>query len=129
LTMANQEVDHCAQNTRTRAPRVSSDPHKWLTPRADGNGMQQLVLGLFPPWAVLSALLGVMHAALFHLLFGQHVRRLPAQIALGLVASTAGGLLGTMIPPTVVAVGETNLIATTVCAWLALAIARLFRFC
>jgi hypothetical protein len=34
-----------------------------------------------------------------------------------------------MIPPAIFAVGETNLIATTICAWLALGIARLFRFC
>lgn len=86
-------------------------------------------LGLLPPWAVLAALLGVLHGALFHLFFGPHVSRLPIQVLLGLAASTAGGLLGTMIPPAILAIGETNLIATTICAWLALAIARLFRFC
>jgi hypothetical protein len=34
-----------------------------------------------------------------------------------------------MIPPAVLAIGETNLIATAMSAWLALVIARLFRFC
>jgi hypothetical protein len=89
----------------------------------------QTLLMLLPPWLVLAALLGCMHAALFHLLFGNRVGRLPLEILVGLLASMAGGLLGTMIPPAVLAIGDTNLIATATSAWMALGIARLFRFC
>ena len=70
-----------------------------------------------------------MHGALFHLLFGARVRQLPVAVLIGIVASILGGLLGTMIPPAVLEIGDTNLIATTSAAWLALGIARLFRFC
>jgi len=87
------------------------------------------ILGLLPAWGLFSAILGLMHGALFHLLFGDQVRKLPAEVGTGLVASVAGGLLGTMIPPAVLQIGDTNLIATTSAAWLALGIARLFRFC
>ena len=45
------------------------------------------------------------------------------------LASLIGGLLGTMIPPSILAIGDTNLIATAGCAWAAMIIARLFRFC
>jgi hypothetical protein len=70
-----------------------------------------------------------MHAAGFHLLFGRHVRQLPTVVAIGFLASLVGGLLGTMIPPSILAIGDTNLIATAGCAWTAMTIARLFRFC
>jgi hypothetical protein len=87
------------------------------------------LLAAVPPWAILSALLGVLHASAFHLFFGRHVRQLPIVVVIGLLASLAGGLLGTMIPPAILAIGDTNLIATAGCAWAALVIARLFRFC
>jgi hypothetical protein len=78
---------------------------------------------------VLAALVGVMHGALFHLLFGQRLRHLAVAVAVGLIGGAVGGLVGTMIPPAVLMVGETNLIATTLAAWTGLGIARLFRFC
>jgi hypothetical protein len=70
-----------------------------------------------------------MHGALFHLLFGNRLGQLPVAVLIGIVASLSGGFLGTMIPPAIMEVGDTNLIATTAVAWLALGIARLFRFC
>ena len=91
--------------------------------------MQQSTIILIPPWVVLAALLGVMHAALFHLLFGNRIRRLPLVVVIGFIASLGGGFLGTMIPPAVLSIGETNLIATGLCAWAALGLGRLFRYC
>ena len=88
-----------------------------------------LIIGLIPPWAVLSALIGLVHGSLFHVLFGAQIRQLPLAVIIAIVASVLGGLLGTMIPPAIVELGDTNLIATTIAAWLALGIARLFRFC
>ena len=90
--------------------------------------MQGLVASV-PPWAALAAFLGIMHGALFHLCFGSGFRQLGAQLVVDASASVAGGLLGTMIPPAIFAIGETNLVATALCAWLTLGIARLFRFC
>ncbi len=87
------------------------------------------VLALLPPWAILSALLGVMHGALFHLFFGDRVQRLPTEVLVALAASVTGGLVGTMIPPAVLAIGDTNLIATAIAAWMGLGVARLLRFC
>ena len=91
--------------------------------------MQPTLIVYFPPWVVLAALLGLLHGAVFHLLLGQRLAHLPRQMAIGLVSSLAGGLIGIMIPPAVLAVGDANLIATTASAWAALGIARVFRFC
>ena len=91
--------------------------------------MDHTLIVIVPPWLALSALLGVGHASIFHLVLGQHIRQLPAQVAVGLAASVLGGLLGTIIPPAVLAIGDTNLIATSLCAWGGLGIARLVRFC
>jgi hypothetical protein len=87
------------------------------------------VIASVPPWAALATFLGVMHGALFHLFFGSGFRQLGAQLSLGALASLAGGLVGTIIPPAIFAIGETNLLATALGAWLTLGIARLFRFC
>jgi hypothetical protein len=89
----------------------------------------QPLLTLVPPWVILAALLGCAHGALFHLVFGGRLGRLPAELLIALLASLAGALLGTMIPPAVLSIGDTNLIATAGFAWIALGIARLFRFC
>ena len=79
---------------------------------------------LIPPWAALSAVIGTMHGALFHLFFGSHVSRLPGAVVIALTASLIGGLIGTMIPPAIVSIGDTNLISTAVTVWLALGAAR-----
>ena len=91
--------------------------------------MPPQIIGFVPPWALLSALIGVMHGALFHLVAGQRVRQLPLQILIGLFAGVAGGFVGTMIPPAILEIGDTNLISTSVAPWAVLGIARLFRFC
>lgn len=91
--------------------------------------MQPTFIVYVPPWVVLATLLGGLHGALFHLLFGQRLGQLPRQIVLGLGAGLLGGLVGIMIPPAVLAIGDTNLIATTAFAWIVLGIARVFRFC
>ncbi|MPZ14483.1 MAG: hypothetical protein GEU73_08685 [Chloroflexi bacterium] len=91
--------------------------------------MQQGFVLLIPPWAAMSAVLGGMHGALFHLVFGHGVRQLLAQLVIGAGASTVGGLAGTIIPSAGLAVGDTNLIVTAIFAWAALGIARLFRLC
>jgi hypothetical protein len=70
-----------------------------------------------------------MHGALFHLLFGWGFRQLGMQLVLGTLGGILGAVVGSMIPPAILAIGDTNLISTTICAWLALGIARLFRFC
>jgi hypothetical protein len=95
---------------------------------AEGRVQPTLVV-YFPPWVVLAALLGLLHGAIFHLLLGQRLSHLPRQLAIGLVGSLTGGLIGIMIPPAMLAIGDTNLIATTATAWAVLGIARVFRFC
>jgi hypothetical protein len=77
----------------------------------------------------LSAVIGLVHGALFHLLFGNRLLQLPPAVAIGVVAGVLGGLLGTMIPPAILEIGDTNLISTTASAWFGLGIARLLRFC
>ncbi|MSQ23800.1 MAG: hypothetical protein EXR58_04500 [Chloroflexi bacterium] len=74
-------------------------------------------------------LLGTIHGSLFHLAFGRRMRHLPAATAIGIGGSLLGGLIGTLIPPAVLAIGDTNLIATAIGAWAGLGIARLYRLC
>jgi len=81
------------------------------------------------PWAILAVLLGVLHAGLFHLLLGSDLRMIPRALGLAVAGSLLGGALGTVIPPAVLAIGDTNLIATSVCAWTVLGLGRLFRIC
>ena len=87
------------------------------------------VLGWLAPWVVLAGLVGLFHGALFHLLFGSAIRQIPRAVGIAVGGSVLGGAIGTVIPPAVLAIGDTNLIATTACAWTALALARLFRIC
>jgi hypothetical protein len=86
-------------------------------------------LPLLAPWAVLSALIGVLHGGLFHFLLGSEVKMIPRAIALAVAGSLVGGALGTTIPPAIISIGDTNLIATSLSAWGFLALGRLFRVC
>lgn len=86
-------------------------------------------MAIVPPWAALAGLVGVFHGALFHLLLGSRLGHLPRAVGFGVAGALGGGFLGTIIPPAVLAIGDTNLIATTACAWGLLGVARLFRFC
>ncbi len=81
-------------------------------------------LGL-PPWAVLSVLLGLSSAGLFHLLLSSHVRQLPLYAAVGTVAALIGGMLGAQLGPTAWSLGEAHLLAICGATWSALALARL----
>ena len=87
------------------------------------------VVAALPPTVVLAAFVGLMHGALFHLLFGSGFRQLGMQLPLGTIGGIIGAVVGSMIPSSVVAIGDTNLLATSIGAWSALGIARLFRFC
>lgn len=71
----------------------------------------------------------MFHGALFHVLFGEALYQIPRAAAFGLGGSLAGGWIGTVIPPAIWAVGDTNLIATAIGAWCALGLGRLFRVC
>jgi uncharacterized membrane protein YjjB (DUF3815 family) len=86
--------------------------------------MPASALGL-PPWTVLGVLLGVISAALFHLLFSTRLRQLPLYVAIGTVSAVLGGLLGAQLGPTPWSIGEAHLLAICGAAWSALAIARL----
>ena len=54
---------------------------------------------------------------------------IPRALALGAAGSLLGGWIGTVIAPTQFAIGDTNPLATAVCAWAFLGLARLFRIC
>ena len=88
-----------------------------------------LPIVIIPPWSVLSAIVGIFHGSLFHLFFGSRLPQLPAILSFGVAGGLLGGLLGIWIPPAVLAIGDTNLIAASAGAWTALAVGRLFRFC
>jgi hypothetical protein len=84
------------------------------------------VLGLFAPWTVMAAVLGMASGAVFFLLFGKSLRQLPAYVA-------AGALVAAVAQPASAAsgywwgVGEVSVPLTVVAAWVALGVARVVR--
>jgi uncharacterized membrane protein YjjB (DUF3815 family) len=78
-----------------------------------------------PPWAVLSVVIGVASAALFHLVLSTRLRSLPLYVLVGGMAALLGGLLGAQLGPTPWSVGEAHLLAICGASWSALALTRL----
>ena len=87
------------------------------------------LLAVAAPWVILAALFGIFYGAMFHVLFGKTIVDLPRAVGFGLGGSLGGGFVGVMIPPAILAIGDTNLISVALGAAGALAIGRLFRFC
>jgi uncharacterized membrane protein len=85
-----------------------------------------IALAPLPPWLILSGLLGVINAAACFMLIGSHLSRLAWYVVLGVFAAGLGQVVGGAIQaPEPLKIGDVNVLATSVGAWLVIVAARL----
>lgn len=83
-------------------------------------------LALVPPWLVLAGLVGVINAAACFMLVGRRVRHLGWYVVLGALAAGLGQVFGdAMQAPVPLKIGDLNVLAASVGAWLVVLVARL----
>ena len=91
--------------------------------------MLQPWIGYAPPWALLSAMVGLVCAAAFFVVAASGFRSLPAYLFIGLITGPAAQLLGFSLPlpSPPLSIGEVHLPLVAGATWLVLAIARLLH--
>lgn len=87
------------------------------------------VIGVVPPWVLLSLMLGLVSASAFYLVLGIGIRSLPTYLALGLLAGPLAQFAGSSfpLPAPPLSIGEVHLAVVAGGTWSLLAIARLLR--
>lgn len=80
---------------------------------------------LLTPSLLLSLLISVAYAALFHLWLGRGVRQLLLLLLAATVGFGVGQFVGTLVRIPALQIGEVHLVEASVGAWLALAVAHL----
>jgi uncharacterized membrane protein len=82
-------------------------------------------LALLPPWLVVAALLGVINGAASFMLIGRHISGLAWYALLGIFAAGLGQVVGAALHiPEPLKIGEVNVLATSLGAWMILVAAR-----
>ncbi len=83
------------------------------------------LLANVPPWLLLAALVGVINGAACFVLVGRRILHLPWYALLGALAGGLGQVVGAaMEVPSPIQIGELNLLAASVGAWLLVLLAR-----
>ena len=89
------------------------------------SALSEVLAGL-PPWLVLAAVVGVINAAACFMLVGRRVSRLGWYVGLGALAGGLGQVFGAALEaPEPVRIGELNVLAASVAAWVIVLVARL----
>ncbi len=84
------------------------------------------ILSFVPPWFILTSLLGVLNGAACFVLIGRRVVYLAWYVVLGALAAAIGQVAAEGIAlPAPIQIGEVNLLAASLAAWLVVAGARL----
>jgi hypothetical protein len=79
-----------------------------------------------PPWLVLAGLVGVINAAACFMLVGRRVSHLAWYVVLGALAAGVGQVFGAAVQaPEPLRIGELNVLAASVAAWVIVLVARL----
>lgn len=83
------------------------------------------LLALFPPWLLITPLLGIIHGSLFFIIVGRRPSSLPVYLVLGIAAASAFQALE-LFPPGAppFALGEVQLVPTSVATWALLLVSR-----
>jgi hypothetical protein len=83
------------------------------------------LLALFPPWLLITPLLGVIHGSLFFMIVGRRPGSLPVYLVLGIAAASLMQVLE-LAPPgnPPFAIGDVHLVVTSVATWLILLVSR-----
>jgi hypothetical protein len=83
-------------------------------------------LAALPPWLLLAGLVGVINAAACFMLVGRRVSRLGWYVVLGALAAGLGQVFGAALEaPEPVKIGELNVLAASLAAWVIVLVARL----
>jgi hypothetical protein len=83
-------------------------------------------LAAVPPWLALAGVVGVINAAACFMLVGRRISRLGWYVGLGALAGGLGQVFGAALEaPEPVKVGELNVLAASVGAWVVVLVARL----
>jgi hypothetical protein len=85
------------------------------------------VVAPFAPGLFLAVLLGTLHGAIGHLLFGRHWIRLPLYILAGIAGCALVWLAGIRLLPQLPAPGGLPLVEASVVAWLLLSMIAAWR--
>jgi hypothetical protein len=80
---------------------------------------------LVTPSLLLSLLISVAYASLFHLWWGRSSRHLIVLVLAAVVGFGVGQFVGTLVRLPALQIGEVHLVEATVGAWLALAIVHM----
>jgi cellulose synthase/poly-beta-1,6-N-acetylglucosamine synthase-like glycosyltransferase len=84
------------------------------------------MLALFPPWLLITPLLGVIHGSLFFIIVGRRPSSLPVYLVLGIAAASLFQMLQLVplgAPP--FSLGEVQLVTTSVATWALLMASRI----
>lgn len=81
-------------------------------------------LSALPPAMVFAMTVGSTNSALLFLLLGRRISRLIPCLLLGAMGGAVGQWGAAFLPPLPLLMGETNVLAATVAAWLSLLVAR-----
>ncbi len=83
-------------------------------------------MALFPPWLLLTPLIGVIHGSLFFLIVGRRPGSLPVYLVLGVAAASMMQALQ-VVPPGAppFSIGEIHLVVTSVATWVVLMVSRI----
>ena len=83
-------------------------------------------LAVVPPWLGLAGVVGVINAAACFMLVGRRLSRLGWYVGLGALAAGLGQVFGAALrAPEPLKIGELNVLAASVAAWLVVLVARL----
>jgi hypothetical protein len=84
------------------------------------------LLALFPPWLLITPLLGVIHGSLFFLIVGRRPSSLPVYLVLGIAAASLMQTLQLVTPGSPpFSLGEIQLVVTSVATWGILMVSRI----
>lgn len=80
--------------------------------------MLDSMLSLFPPWLLLTPVIGVIHGSLLFMIVGRRPSSLPVYIALGIAAASLMQALQLVPPgPPPFSIGEVHLVSTSLATW------------
>jgi hypothetical protein len=83
------------------------------------------LLALFPPWLLITPLIGIIHGSLFFLIVGRRPSSLPVYLTIGVAVASLAQALQLMPPgPPPFSLGEVHLVATSVATWAVMVLSR-----
>jgi hypothetical protein len=84
------------------------------------------LLAAFPPWLLITPLIGIIHGSLLFIVVGRRPSSLPVYLALGIAAASLAQALQVVPPgPPPFSLGEVQLVSTSVATWVVIITSRI----